>query len=131
MLRLTGRRAGEGAFKRLAPSFDVLHIATHGFFLDQQQCPPGEGKGTNPLLLSGLAFAGANRRTGGEGEDGILTAEEVAALDLSRASWAVLSACESGLGRAQSGEGVLGLRRAFLVAGIKSIRSDGPERAGR
>ena len=76
-----------------------------------------------PLLLSGLALAGANRRgdTGPDAEDGILTSEEIATLDLSGVDWVVLSSCESGLGRILSGEGVLGLRRAFQVAGARTL----------
>jgi CHAT domain-containing protein len=75
------------------------------------------------LLLSGLALAGANRRESApdDGEDGILTAEEVASLDLSGVEWAVLSACETGIGQVQAGEGVLGLRRAFEVAGARTL----------
>jgi CHAT domain-containing protein len=79
--------------------------------------------GENPLILSGLALAGAtHRESAGPGEeDGILTAEEVASLDLSGVDWAVLSACLSGSGRIITGEGVFGLRRAFLIAGARTI----------
>jgi CHAT domain-containing protein len=74
------------------------------------------------LRLSGLALAGANHR-GQEagGDDGILTAEEVAALDLRQAQWVVLSACETGVGEVTVGEGVLGLRSAFRIAGARTL----------
>ena len=77
----------------------------------------------NPLLLSGLALAGANRRQVAtlDEEDGILTAEEVASLDFNGVEWAVLSACNTGLGRVRPGEGVLGLRRAFQIAGARTV----------
>jgi CHAT domain-containing protein len=77
----------------------------------------------SPLLLSGLALAGANRRNeaGPNEEDGILTAEEIASLDLSGVEWAVLSACETGVGEVRAGEGVFGLRRAFQVAGARTL----------
>ncbi|MCI0656632.1 MAG: CHAT domain-containing protein, partial [Acidobacteria bacterium] len=138
---LAGGSATESALKQLAPKFRVLHLATHGYFL-QDRCDSSlrslrsltkEGLGGNldslltpgesPLLLSGLALAGANRRAeaGPDDEDGILTAEEIASLDLSSVEWVVLSACETGVGEIQTGEGVLGLRRAFEVAGAGTL----------
>jgi CHAT domain-containing protein len=133
VLELTAGEATEEAFKALAPGKEMLHVATHGFFLNSR-CPALDvsGRGTpsaaavsldTPLLLSGLVLAGANRR--GEArsgaEDGILTSEEIATLDLSSVDWAVLSACETGLGEIQAGEGVLGLRRAFQIAGARTL----------
>ncbi len=138
--RLTGPEATESAFKREAPAYRVVHVATHGFFLGgdcastlavlrgiggvtQGVAPVVLPVGENPLLLSGLAFAGANHRTaaGPEEEDGILTAEEIASLDLRGVEWVVLSACETGVGEVKSGEGVFGLRRAFQVAGARTL----------
>jgi len=135
---LTGSMATETAVKNALSGRRVLHFATHGFFLGDG-CPPedsraGTGSGwaaggfadagrDNPLLLSGLALAGANRRTaaGLEEDDGILTAEEVAGLNLNGVEWAVLSACDTGLGEIRAGEGVFGLRRAFQVAGARTV----------
>jgi len=140
-LMLLGDKADERAFKMAAPGKQILHLATHGFFLEgngqpalkrseehseseqekTEELPPTTRE--NPLLLSGLALAGANHResSGHEEEDGILTAEEVAALDLSRVDWVILSACDTGVGIIRAGEGVLGLRRAFRIAGAKTL----------
>jgi CHAT domain-containing protein/tetratricopeptide (TPR) repeat protein len=121
---LTASSASEEAFKRLAPRSTVLHLATHGFFLETACRSASElAAGENPLLVSGLVLAGANRRAeiGPGEEDGILTAEEIASLDLSGVDWAVLSACETGVGEVVPGEGVLGLRRAFEIAGAGSL----------
>lgn len=128
---LTGDQASETAFKLFAPGKRLLHIATHSYFLDpacaQENATAGASADapspSNPLLLSGLALAGANRRNtrGATAEDGILTAQEIASLDLSATRWAVLSACETGSGRVHGGEGVLGLRRAFRIAGARTL----------
>jgi CHAT domain-containing protein len=141
VVALTGAEANEAAFKMKAPGRRVLHLATHGFFLEGR-CPSGlsggqrgTGPGTpeerrllpsvgeNPLLLTGLALAGANHReaAGPEEEDGILTAEEVASLDLSGMDWSVLSACDTGTGKIEEGEGIFGLRRSFHVAGARTL----------
>ena len=133
---LVGRQASEATFKLEAQRYRVLHLATHGFFLDDS-CAPTRTAGTrgvggltstatvvqNPLRLSGLAFAGANRRAAPNSgdEDGILIAEEVAALNLQGVEWAVLSACDTGLGEIKAGEGVFGLRRAFQIAGARTV----------
>jgi CHAT domain-containing protein len=141
---LTGRSASEQAFKALAPGHRVLHIATHGFFLGNECWSALDGTRAvggltgpvrpdgrrdrvvspeNPLVLSGLALAGANLRAaaGPLEDDGILTSEEVAALNLEGVEWAVLSACDTGLGEIKVGEGVLGLRRAFVAAGAHTV----------
>jgi CHAT domain-containing protein/tetratricopeptide (TPR) repeat protein len=118
---LSRGKASETAFKSMAPGRQNLHVATHGFFLGGR-CPSA-AEGESPLLLTGLAMAGANHRqaAGPDEDDGILTAEEIAALDLNGVEWAVLSACETGLGEVRAGEGVLGLRRAFSVAGARTL----------
>ena len=131
--KLTGEDATEEALKSDARGRRILHLATHGFFM-QERCGASlettaggvrtaADSGDGFLLLSGLALAGANRRheIGEHDEDGIVTAEEIASLDLTGVDWAVLSACSSGLGTIASGEGVLGLRRAFQIAGASTI----------
>jgi CHAT domain-containing protein/tetratricopeptide (TPR) repeat protein len=130
----TGTQASETALKRVhGPS--ILHVATHGFFLPNATVETQVSSkkdtaaslydtpavvGSNPLLRSGLALAGANERQGGNGEDGILTALEAAGLNLWGTKLVVLSACETGVGDVQNGEGVYGLRRAFVLAGADS-----------
>jgi CHAT domain-containing protein len=124
---LLGEEATEAAVKR-ARGPRVLHLATHGFFLPDASAEhppalgdmPRAGYAENPLLRAGLALAGANARASGD-DDGILTALEVSALDLGATRLVVLSACETGLGDVQRGEGVLGLRRAFLLAGAETL----------
>jgi CHAT domain-containing protein/tetratricopeptide (TPR) repeat protein len=137
---LTDQAASEHGFKSQAPGRRVLHLATHGFFLDGS-CPTAgmtsravgglvgprlaapRSVEQNPLLVAGLALAGANRRSGSgpADEDGILTAEEVAGMPLDGVEWAVLSACDTGLGEIRPGEGVFGLRRAFQIAGARTV----------
>jgi tetratricopeptide (TPR) repeat protein/CHAT domain-containing protein len=133
-----GSDATEEQFKQNAPGKRVIHLATHGFYISEDcqktlntrsafGMQEGGYVGENPLLLSGLLLAGANRH--GEGaneakrEDGIVTAEEVAGLNLSGTDLVVLSACETGLGEVKSGEGVYGLRRAFQMAGARTVIS--------
>ncbi|WP_233501901.1 CHAT domain-containing tetratricopeptide repeat protein [Acaryochloris thomasi] len=135
----TQNQATENALKQVK-SPEILHIATHGFFLETDleavstpnnnrasisvvsQKPPKakqEKKYENPLLRSGLALAGANPRKSGT-EDGIFTALEATNLNLQGTKLVVLSACETGLGNVENGEGVYGLRRAFVMAGSES-----------
>lgn len=168
VVKLAGADATEAAVRGLAPGRRIVHLATHGFFVDPR-CGSGEGGGRgigglapsapaasgpagapagasataapadavaakpaaaadagdaeNPLRLSGLALAGANRRAaaGEGGDDGILTAEELAALDLAGVEWVVLSACDTGVGTLGAGEGVFGLRRALRLAGARTL----------
>ncbi len=124
---LLGREATEEQFKALAPACDVLHIATHAYRWDAG-CLSGVAQSVakeHPHLLTGLLLAGAASRQREDAasalDDGILTAEEISNLNLHKARLVVLSACESGLGEFIAGEGVLGLRRAFQVAGARSV----------
>jgi CHAT domain-containing protein len=136
--------ASEEALIREAQRHSSLHLATHGYFAAERfksalARSTSEVKnasfelrevifnvrsdqslsGYHPGLLSGLALAGANHPD--EKEDGILTAEEVGALNLTGTELVVLSACETGLGNTAGGEGLLGLQRAFQVAGAKTV----------
>ena len=149
--------ATEGSVKS-ARSPRILHLATHGFFLQDEEIDPcGETRGVtvvkkatpdekalcekargvtvvkqeklapskryeNPLVRSGLAFAGANHASEiTEGDDGILTALEITGMDLYGTELVVLSACDTGVGEVKTGEGVFGLRRAFALAGAKNL----------
>ena len=176
-------QAGKEAFLAEARQYGYLHLATHGFFIEErvpraavgshesgplQAMVRGPEAGASyPALLSGLALAGANRSaeqqpsppaplpsTGegskspsppaplpaGEGsklssppaplpqalegrqeDDGILAAEEIGVQNLNGVEIVVLSACQSGLGKQASGEGVLGLQRSFQSAGARSV----------
>jgi len=100
----------------------ILHLATHGFFASGQcKSALGGDAGINPMLLSGVVLAGANQPSDVGGDtDALWTAEEVALLDLEGTELVVLSACETGLGEIAPGDGVLGLRRAFSVAGART-----------
>lgn len=125
----------------------ILHLATHGYFLKDQtrdpnkelrglgavEWPTGGASGRlsgpgleNPLLRSMLILAGFNTwfkrgHLPAEAEDGMLTAEDVTGMDLLATELVVLSACETALGEVHVGEGVFGLRRAFVLAGAKTL----------
>jgi CHAT domain-containing protein len=135
----TGSKASTAQLLADLPQARWAHLATHGFFADQkfrsflqldeklyerrglaEGPPPG---GRNPLVLSGLVLAGANRPATKDAsldfdDGGILTAEVIAGLPLHRLELVVLSACETGLGRVAGGEGVFGLQRAFHLAHV-------------
>lgn len=127
---LVGRQATKTALQQAAAP-TILHIATHGFFLDD---PTGGERGAralretdfapiaNPLLRSGLALSGANqlKRAAAQTDDGILSALEAAGLDLWGTQLVVLSACDTGVGEVKTGEGVYGLRRALVLAGSEA-----------
>ena len=133
-----GPGASEDRFKKESVGKKVIHLATHGYFLEGACIGDGDTTGPavspgqayseeNPLLQSGMFLAGANLHGKGadeaHAEDGIVTALEVSAMDLRGTDLVVLSACETGLGRVEQGEGVYGLRRAFQMAGARTVVS--------
>jgi len=136
--------ATEESFKALGgQKVKVLHIATHGFyytpdeaerkrelqFLQMQQVDGSNNHRyieDKSMTRSGLLFSGANNALEGEDipegiDDGILTANEIAHVDLRGLDLVVLSACQTGLGEIAQGEGVFGLQRAFKKAGAKTL----------
>ena len=147
---LSDNNATETSFKLNAPEYNILHIATHGFsFADPNEIRFEEKKrevdygqitfrgaargfgvnsfvnNENPLMRSGIVFAGANNvwvnTEKGETDDGVLTAQEVTQIDMRKNDLVVLSACETGLGDIKGSEGVYGLQRALKMAGVKYI----------
>ncbi|MBS4013541.1 MAG: CHAT domain-containing protein [Bacteroidetes bacterium] len=146
----SGEYATEENLKSIASNTELLHIATHGYFFPDPTDMAlkmkdikieGEvdfrGSSSNiattsfkdnpkPLMRSGLLLAGANNswssnESTDNTDDGVLTAEEVAYLNLFNTKLVVLSACETGLGDIKGSEGVYGLQRAFKMAGAKTI----------
>ncbi|MCD6066054.1 MAG: Tetratricopeptide 1 repeat-containing protein [Bacteroidetes bacterium] len=139
--------ASESNFKQYANNSGIVHISTHGFFYPDRELikqePKAENteklkfrgeahyaelsfvKNKNPLMRSGLVLAGANdvwnRHAMTDGEDGVLTAQEVSTLDLQKTKLVVLSACETGLGDIKGSEGVFGLQRSFKMAGARYV----------
>lgn len=116
----------------------ILHLATHGFFFPDPVLKGDEADymdwnrtafelSESPMIRSGLILAGANyawnqgKSYPGNAEDGILTAYEIAQMNLSGTELVVLSACETALGDIAGNEGVYGLQRAFRIAGARYI----------
>jgi len=102
--KLIGEEATESEFKKMAGEFDILHFATHTSIDDE-----------NPLssVLSFYPY-------GDQKEDGMLHTYEIYNLDL-KGELAVLSACSTGGGKLEKGEGVISLARAFTYAGMPSV----------
>ena len=132
----TEEKANENTLKKIVNP-DVLHLATHGFFLEDPKEEDLMGYSTmekefytNPMMRSGIFLTGANNdyhvnsanvSTLSDYEDGMITASEAMNLKLDKTQLIVLSACQTGLGKVKNGEGVFGLQRAFRLAGAKSI----------
>jgi CHAT domain-containing protein len=134
---LLGARATEARLREAVKGKRFVHVATHGFAREDLLASLYSRKiqesftsaamerqlsaGHDPMLLSGLAMAGANPRDGAAGDDGILTALEASYLDLDGVDLVTLSACETAKGTAESGEGVQGLVSAFQMAGARRV----------
>jgi len=146
----SGKEAKEDVFKQLfannTSSPCILHISTHGFFYPEPELAKKEEKveegniqfrgssgfgnwmflnNKNPMMRSGLVFAGANRvwseDWGRTDNEGVLTAYEISNMLMKNTQLVVLSACETGLGDIKGSEGVYGLQRSFKMAGVKYL----------
>lgn len=131
---LSGEMATEEKFKELdGNSPAALHVATHGFYARQQEAEQEKVKGNeedmplaNAMLGSSLLMAQRHSSKkesvlSHEADDGILTAYEIAQMDMSKTKFVVLSACNTALGELQGEEGVLGLQRALKMAGVRQM----------
>lgn len=131
-----GSTSSESSFKSLScHSPSIIHIATHGYFIADNetarnnnflQKTTGYSWGNHLMLYSGLLFSGANAVWNGNSfpnpvDDGIVTADEISRLDLSNTNLVVLSACDSGRGHYNGTDGIMGLQRAFKLAGAKTM----------
>ena len=134
--KLMEKQASEEGVKTISEKKPrILHIATHGFFLKDEQLQGDKLFGIevnkakeDPLLRSGLMLANSektmdnlNSRENQTQNNGILTAFEAMNMSLENTELVVLSACETGLGDVKAGEGVYGLQRAFQVAGADAL----------
>lgn len=128
---LTGDDANEARTRAVLHGSRIIHFATHALYLGDQCNKTDDTRGIKTVEttnepesvqdLSALVLTGANRPATSTENDGLLTSEEVATLDLTGTDWAVLSACDTGVGKNVAGEGVFGLRRAFRLAGAHSV----------
>jgi hypothetical protein len=137
---LDASTATEEAFRREAPKKTYLHIYAHGSFggattryllnrpVYDDSHPEQRGlftsqslDGYHPNLLAGIALTGANQQKAWSMEDGRLIAEEIQTLDLRPIDLVVLSSCETALGERTAGEGLIGVQRAFHMAGASTV----------
>ena len=116
----SGFEASEGVVKKIESPY-VLHIATHGYFLeDIEASRDNANRSENPLMRSGLILA-KSKNSSDAFSDGVLTAYETMNLSLDQTRLVVLSACQTGQGKVKNGEGVYGLQRALRSSGAASI----------
>jgi len=113
LLEYQDNRATESTLMKVKEP-NILHIATHGFFINDNTIP-------NPMLKSGIALAGANTSAIKGKSDGIVTALKLSGLDLKGTDLVVLSACQTGVVDINSTDSVSGLSKAFIQAGAKDI----------
>jgi CHAT domain-containing protein len=118
----------------------ILHLATHGYFLNDEELKgSSETRGItiklkedfmakdeavnieNPMLRSGIVFSGVNASLKAGRDEGMMSAEKILGLNLKGTDLVVLSACETGVGDVKNGEGVFGLKRAFILSGAKTL----------
>jgi len=119
LLQIEGKASEKNIKDIQSPT--LLHIATHGFFIPQDDIENEKSEVIeNPLLKSGLILSEISNSSGST-EDGFLTAYEVKNLNFDKTDLVVLSACETGSGEVRNGEGVYGLQRAFLIGGARNI----------
>lgn len=126
---LSGPQASESSLRQLAGSPSVLHLGSHAFFLENRDAPLGmpiDFDEHSDLLFAGglVLYRGAERRIDSPrlaDNDDLLFPSEIARLPLRDTRLVTLSSCESGAGTPVSGEGLLGLRRAFSLAGAREI----------
>jgi CHAT domain-containing protein len=121
---LSGADASRGLLFEAASGARYLHLATHGWFLEPREEEDRTVERFAPMLMCGLALAGADRGLAGERDlfgrvPGLLTAEELCDLDLSSCELAVLSACETNVGYLSAGQGIQSLQAALHLAGAR------------
>jgi CHAT domain-containing protein len=131
---LKGTEASRASFQNLAGEVGVIHLATHGFVAPEDLWSLGDVLGHSGIelterqravgydrgLLSGIVFAGANLPPENSRDAGVLTASELAGMDLTHCELAVLSACETNVGPRYFGEAMTGLNRALQLAGARN-----------
>ncbi len=123
-----GDNASESGFRQICSDFPIIHISTHGFFsaatvplgTDLKPCVTDESLSESILVLAGAQHNLQDKTFNKELHDGLLSAKEISALDLSRTQLIVLCCCETGLGYVTA-DGVYGIQRGLKNAGVQAI----------